>query len=70
MDLQEIDCYWHTLQKVDKGLTYCGISLIPPKSLETFINVLFSQNKQEYTHLIELAILAKKNNKYTIHYRI
>ena len=34
MDLQSVDCYWHTLQRAEKGLAYYGITLIPPKSME------------------------------------
>lgn len=69
-DLQAIDCYWHTLQIAGKGLAYCGISLLPPKSLEAFINILLSQNKAEYTSLIQLAVQAKENGKYIIHFGI
>jgi hypothetical protein len=37
--LQNVDSYWHTLQRTEKGIDYCGITLIPPKSMETFISI-------------------------------
>ena len=70
VDLQRIDCYWHTRQIAEKGLAYCGITLIPPKSMEALISILSSKNKQEYTSLIGLANQAKENGKYLIHYGI
>ncbi|WMM26271.1 hypothetical protein RBU61_06235 [Tissierella sp. MB52-C2] len=70
MDLQGLDCYWHTLQREGKGLAYCGITLIPPKSMGVFISTLSSYNKEEYASLIVLAKQAKENGKYIIHYGI
>jgi len=70
VNLQGIDCYWHTRKISKKGLAYCGISLIPPKSIEAFISILSSQNKREYAYLIELAIQAKEKGKYIIHFGI
>ena len=32
-----IECYWHTLERPEIGLAYCGINLIPPSSMEQFI---------------------------------
>jgi len=55
MDLQSVDCYWHTLQREEKGLAYCGITLIPPKTMEPLIGILSSYNKEEYASLIDLA---------------
>ena len=70
MDLQGVNCYWHTLKKAEMGLAYCGITLIPPKSMNTFIGILSSQNKEEYISLISLANQAKGHNKYIIHFGI
>lgn len=68
VDLQRVDCYWHTIQRKEKGLAYHGITLIPPKSLEIFIGTLLFQNKDVYASLIDLAKEAKGNGKYIIHY--
>ncbi len=70
MELQNVACYWHTLQRAEEGLAYCGITLIPPKSMDAFINVLSSQNKDDYISLISLAYQAKENCKYIIHFGI
>lgn len=70
IDLQSIECYWHTLQKPAKGIAYCGITLIPPKSIDKLINILLVQDKGEYAHLISVFNKAKENNKYIIHFGI
>lgn len=70
IDLQGIDCYWHTLQRAEKGLAYFGITLIPPKSMKALISVLSSHNKKEYVPLIDLAYQATAEGKYIIHYAI
>ena len=63
-------CYWHTLQNPGKGLAYCGITLIPPESMDILIKILLLQDKLEYTDLIYLANQAKEENKYIIHFGI
>ncbi|WP_312648942.1 hypothetical protein [Aminipila sp.] len=40
-ELLHIDFYWHTIDVPGKGLAYFGITLIPPESLDSLINVLF-----------------------------
>ena len=69
-DFQSIDCYWHTLEIVGKGISYCGITLIPPESIDILIKILSKQNNLEYIDLIFLANQAKKENKYIIHFGI
>ncbi len=69
-DLQNVDCYWHTLQKTGKGLAYCGITLIPPQSMDAFTKILASQNKKEYIPLMTLMNKARENSKYIIHFGI
>lgn len=70
VDLKNIDCYYHTLLNKSKGLDYCGITLIPPKSLDTFIKILLCQDNSKYNDLINLAKYAKEFNKYIIHFGI
>jgi len=69
-EFQSIDCYWHTLQRSEKGLAYCGITLIPPESMELLISILVFQNKEEYSQLIYLVNQARENKKYLIHFGI
>ena len=61
-----IDFYWHTLDIKGKGLEYCGITLIPPKSLSEFINVIY-----DIDGLYELRLISEKalkENKWIIHF--
>jgi len=48
IELQSVACYWHTLKRKEKGLAYCGITIIPPKSMEELISILLFQNKKEF----------------------
>lgn len=70
IDLQGLDCYWHTLQKPGKGLAYYGITLIPPQSMDVLIRILTSRNRKELIPLITLINKAKENRKYIIHFGI
>ncbi len=38
--LQKIDFYMHTTDIKAKGLAWCGVTLIPPKSLDAFADAL------------------------------
>ena len=70
MDLESIDCYWHTLKVAGKGIAYYGITLIPPQSMNKFKNILLLQDKIEYADLISLINKAEEENKYIIHFGI
>lgn len=61
--LAEMPCYWHTLERPEKGLAYCGITLIPPGSLAVFSKAV-SKNKPLQT-LIEKAVAEKR---FIIHF--
>ncbi len=52
------------------NLCYCGITIIPPKSHEAFIEVLKRENDCIYEQLILLFKKAMIENKYIIHYGI
>lgn len=65
-----IRCYWHTLECPEINLAYCGITLIPPKSINTFIFVFSKYDKEPYNKIIELFKEAKIRGKYIIHYGI
>ena len=64
--LNSIDFYWHTLSVKGKGLAYCGITLIPPRSLKAFIDVI--ANNSELCELKKLLERASDKNKWVIHY--
>lgn len=65
----DIDCYWHTLDRPEKGLAYYGVTLIPPSSIGKFIEV-FSGRTFRVDGLIETMKRAEKENKYMIHFGI
>ncbi len=62
----DIDCYWHTLDVKGKGLAYCGITLIPPSSIPSFISVI--ENISELSELKELLCQATLQDSWVIHF--
>lgn len=64
--LFQIDCFWHSLDTPGKGLDYCGISLIPPVSLEDVLHII--QGVPALANLQKLFQAAKEKNQYVIHY--
>lgn len=65
---ESIPCYWHTLEKSGNNLDYCGVTLIPPTSVDAFVAVFSKQDMEEYQELISLFQEAKRKNKFIIHY--
>lgn len=68
VNFNNIDFYWHTLDVKGKGLAYCGITLIPPMSIQPFIDVI--KNVSDLSDLKELSEKALKENKWIIHFGI
>ena len=66
--LNEVQCYWHTLDRSESGLNYCGITLIPPESLDAIISIV--QDHGELSELLALLSKAKSEWKYVIHFGI
>lgn len=64
----QIECYWHTLARPEKGLAYWGITLIPPSSLDAFLIVLDKADNVE--ELKGLLNKAKQEGKFVIHFGI
>jgi hypothetical protein len=67
-ELADIDFYWHTVDIPGKGLAYWGITLLPPKSLDSVIDIII--NITELSLLMELLLKAKDENNYVIHFGI
>lgn len=65
-NFNHIDFYWHTLDVKGKGLAYCGITLIPPSSIRSFIDVIKSVSV--LSALKELSEKALEENKWMIHF--
>ncbi|MBQ9518512.1 MAG: hypothetical protein IJR59_01295 [Firmicutes bacterium] len=66
--LKNVRCCWHTLERQEFGLAYCGITLIPPESLDLFMETIWCE--PNLSDLLELLSKARKENKYVIHYGI
>ena len=65
-NFDRIDFYWHTLDVKGKGLAYCGVTLIPPISIQKFIDVI-----EDETELSALKALLEKaiiENNWIIHF--
>ena len=65
-DFNHIDFYWHSLDIKGKGIAYCGVTLIPPSSVNVFVDVI-----EDVYGLSELREMSKKaiaENKWMIHF--
>lgn len=60
------DSFCHTIDIPYKGLNYCGITLIPPKSCGEFAKLI--KDIRDLQPLYFLLLRAEKDQKYMIHY--
>ena len=71
-EFKTLKTYAHSTTEPIYGLDYCGITLIPPESLERFRNIIVSANSlyksQEFDDLIDKIFNAMLENKYLIHF--
>lgn len=65
-DFNHIDFYWHTLDVKKKGIAYSGVTLIPPCSIQYFIEII--KDISALSELKELSKKAQKENKWIIHF--
>ena len=65
-ELDSLDFFWHALDVPGKGLAYCGITLIPPESMQAMLTMM--EKTPELEPLKELLRQANEQNKYVIHY--
>ncbi|PQZ50899.1 short-chain dehydrogenase [Bacillus sp. MYb209] len=69
--LSAMKTYFHSLNRLEYGLAYCGITIIPPESLSQFLDVVISYKDMEesvdLSELVKQIIQAKEENKYMIH---
>ena len=64
--LGNLEFYWHTRSVKGKGLAYCGITLIPPSSLGSFLEIIGAEaNLRQLKNLLESA---QKEDKWVIHF--
>ena len=64
--LADMPVYWHTLDRPEKGLDYCGITLIPPESIPAMLAALDAA--EVWTSLGGLLEEAKAAGRFIIHY--
>ena len=76
--LTKMKTYFHTIQRPATALARWGVTLIPPESLDTFIDIVL-HHTNEYFHkycedkitlLLDLLARAKQEEKYVIHYGV
>jgi len=72
--IKNIETFAHSVNRPYKGLAYCGITLIPPKSLEEFLDIFVEENvnfkSKELEMLSKKISDAMKENKWIIHFGI
>lgn len=66
--LLDLEMHWHTIDVTGKGLAYCGITLIPPASLCSVIDMI--DGFEELLELRKLFNQAQQQNLYVIHFDI
>lgn len=66
--LNEINMYCHTLAKPQKGLAYCGITLIPPEAMPEML--LITEPCPKLQPLTQLLKKVLTESKYIIHFGI
>lgn len=72
--LKNLKTYHNNFNEEANGLAYTGVTIIPPKSLAYFYDIVATVNQfkksTELSNLSTLILEAKKNEKYLIHYGI
>ena len=64
--LNDVEFYWHSLDMPAKGLAYCGVTLIPPTSMEHMTEAI--EPIDELSNLAQLLQKAQSENKWVIHF--
>ena len=72
--MKELETFAHNINRPYKDLAYYGITLIPPRSLKQFLNIVIEENidikSGELENLINKIYCAIKENKWIIHYGV
>jgi len=72
--LSEMKTYFNSFSRPEKNLARCGVTLIPPDSLELLIAVIDGNTKEEFRsdglEIIDILKKAKSENKFVIHYGV
>ena len=72
--IQDMRTYFHCYNRPETALARWGVTLIPPESLDQLIAVIKRKTADEYMNdaleIIELLKMAKRQDKYVIHYGV
>lgn len=68
--LTELDTFYFTGKRPQKGLNYYGITLIPPESLAVFQKILRQEGQPMFWPLSEKIDEAIGQNRFMIHFGI
>ena len=60
--------YWHSLDRSELGLACYGITLIPPETLDAYLEIIWKNPK--LSELAALLIEAKEKHAFVIHFGI
>ena len=66
--LSRVKCYWHTPDRPGFGLADHGITLIPPESLDSILEIL--ENRPDLSELSSLLSAARREGAFVIHFGI
>lgn len=73
-NLSIMSSYFHSFNRPEYGLSYYGITIIPPESLSLFYDVIASsgyfKNSTELSELASIIQQATEEKKHMIHYGI
>ncbi|MBU5437158.1 hypothetical protein KQI42_03995 [Tissierella sp. MSJ-40] len=72
--MKNLETFAHNTNRPYKDLAYYGVTLIPPKSLKQFLNIIIEENakykSKELKELTKKICDAIKENKWLIHFGI
>ena len=72
--LKEMKSYFHTHSRPETALARCGVTLIPPESLDLFYSIVKEETQPEFmeqaTAVMTVIEKAKRNGKYIIHFGV
>ena len=72
--IETMKSYFHCFNRPAAGLAWCGVTLIPPESLDLFHDIVAKNTSigfiEQVPPLLDIISKAKKDNKFIIHFGI
>ena len=66
--LAGVSVYWHGLDRPESGLACHGITLIPPESIAEVVEAV--RDVPEMRRLMEMLVVAEREQKFVIHFGV